>query len=138
MPKEASGPDQKCRFLAVEAFPEKDERVNSWAQIGLRVCVLLLLPVIAIAVLTAHSPRLGSGDTKAVFEPLAESRSTSLPITGERLGPPSRPSKLSGFGPTQFDDRFPKQASTLSATSDTDSGGLIHDLCRIPWGNRSS
>jgi hypothetical protein len=23
-------------------------------------------------------------------------------------------------------------------TRNTDSGGLIHDLCRIPWGNRSS
>jgi hypothetical protein len=110
MPKKASGRDQKCRFL-VEMFPGKEGQENGWAQIGISVCILLLPPVLAIAVLTAHAPRLGSGDTPAVFEPLAESRSTSLPITDGRFGLLSRPPKLSGIGPTQFDDRFPKEAS---------------------------
>jgi hypothetical protein len=110
MPKKASGRDQKCALL-VEMFPGKEGRENSWAQIGISVCVLLLPPVLAIAAVTAHAPRLGSGDTPAVFEPLAESPSTSLPITEGRFGLPSRPPKLSGIGPTQFDDRFPKDAS---------------------------
>jgi hypothetical protein len=111
MPKEAWGRDQKCRFLVVGMFPRKEGRENSWAQIGISACILLLPPVLAIAVLTTRSPRLGSGDTPAVFEPLAESPSTSLPITDGRFGLPSRPPKLSGIGPTQFDDRFPKEAS---------------------------
>jgi hypothetical protein len=110
MPKKASGRDQKCRFL-VEMFPGKEGRENSWAQIGISACVLLLPPVLAIGVLTTHAPRLGTGDTPAVFGPLAESPSTSLPITEGRFGPPSGPPKLSGIGPTQFDDRFPKEAS---------------------------
>jgi len=39
-----------------------------------------------------------------------ESPSISLPITEGRFGPPSRPPKLLGIGPTRFDDRFPKDA----------------------------
>jgi hypothetical protein len=111
MPKEASGRDQKCRFLVVGMLPRKEGRENSWAQIGISACILLLPPVLAIAVLTAHSPHLGSGDTPAVFEPLGKSPSISLPITEGRFGPPSRPPKLSGISPTRFDDRFPKDAA---------------------------
>jgi hypothetical protein len=111
MPKEAWGRDQKCRFLVVGMFPRKEGRENSWAQIGISACILLLPPVLAIAVLTTRSPRLGSVDTPAVFEPLGESPSMSLAITEGRFGPPSRSPKLSGIGPTQFDDRFPKGAS---------------------------
>jgi hypothetical protein len=114
MPKAASGRDRECRFLVVETFRGKQGRENSRAQIGTRICVLLLPLVIAIAVLTAHSPRLGSGDTQAVFQPLAESPPMSLPITARRLERPSRPSKLSGIGTTQFDARFPKGASTAA------------------------
>jgi hypothetical protein len=94
-------------------FPRKEGRENSWAQIGISACVLLLPPVIAIAVLTTHSARPLSGDALAVFEPLGEPhyQPTSLPITEGRFGPPSRPPKLSGIGPSQFDARFPREAS---------------------------
>jgi hypothetical protein len=98
-------------LLFFEMFPGKEGRANSWTQIGISVCVLLLPPVLAIAVLAPHSLRLESGDTPAVFEPLPESPSTLLSITEGRFWPPSRPRELPGIGPTQFDDRFPKEAS---------------------------
>src|SRR5580692_6801082 len=104
MPKAASGRDRECRFLVVETFRGKQGRENSRAQIGTRICVLLLPLVIAIAVLTAHSPRLGSGDTQAVFQPLAESPPMSLPITARRL---ERAIDIDSFVPgAEIDQRF--------------------------------
>jgi hypothetical protein len=105
--KGASGRDKGCGFLVVETFRGKQGRENSWAQIGARICVLLLPLVIATAVLTARSPRLGSGDSQAVFQPLAESPPMSRPIAARRLERPSRPSKLSGIGNLTPD--FPKE-----------------------------
>jgi len=43
--REAAGRDQKCRFLVVGMFPRKEGRENSWVQIGISVCILLLLSV---------------------------------------------------------------------------------------------
>jgi hypothetical protein len=123
MPKKASGRNQKCRQHVVEMFPANEGRENGWAQIGISACVLLLPPVLAIAVLAPRSFRPESGETPAVFE-VAESSSTSLPVTEGRFGRPSRLSKLSGIGPTQFDDRFPKEASIPSAAL----GGLAQEM----------
>jgi len=93
----------KCRFLVVDMFPGKVRRENIWTQIGISACVLLLPPILAIAVFATHPPR--PSDTPGAFESLAQSPSISLPIT-EGFWRPSRPPKLPGDGPPQFEDRF--------------------------------
>jgi hypothetical protein len=83
--------------LLFEMSPGKLRRENSWAQVGISVCVLLLPPVLAIAVLAPHALHPESWGTPATFKPLPQSRSKLLPIT-------------EGSVP-QFDDRFPEEAS---------------------------
>jgi hypothetical protein len=68
-------------------------------EIAISACILLLPPVVAIAVLLPHPPRPESGNIPRPFEPVAESPSTSLPITEGRF-------QLPGTDPTQFEDRF--------------------------------
>src|ERR1700732_4435075 len=104
MLKKALGSMTKCRFLVVDMFPGKVRRKNIWTQIGISDCVLLLPPILAIAVFAPHPPR--PSDTPGAFEPLAQSSSTSLPITEGSFRRPSRPPKLPGVGPPQFEDRF--------------------------------
>jgi hypothetical protein len=130
MPKKAWWRDQKGRFLVVEMFSRKEEGENGWAQIGISVCILLLPPVLAIAVLAPHSFRRESAETLGLFK-LAESSSTLLPITEGRFRHPSGPRNLPAIGPTKFDDRFkgssvpPPQRSSMGARSDqqTDDAG---------------
>src|ERR1700681_4836643 len=99
--KQALGRMTKCRFLVVDMFPGKVRRENIWTQIGISACVLLLPPILAIAVFAPHPPR--PSDTPGAFESLAQSPSISLPIT-EGFWRPSRPPKLPGDGPPQFED----------------------------------
>src|SRR6202521_2026484 len=95
---------KKCRFLVVDMFPGKVRRENIWTQIGISACVLLLPPILAIAVFAPHPTR--PSDTPGAFEPLAQSPSISLPVTEGSFWRPSRPPKLPGDGPPQFEDRF--------------------------------
>src|SRR4030081_623902 len=104
MLKMALGRMTKCRFLVVDMFPGKVRRENLWTQIGISGGVLLLPPILAIAVFAPHPPR--PSDTPGGFEPLAQSPSTSLPITEGIFWRPSRPPKMPGVAPPQFEDRF--------------------------------
>jgi hypothetical protein len=104
MLKKTLGRVTKCSFFVVDLFPGKVRRENIWTQIGISACVLLLPPIFAIAVFAPHAPR--PSDTRSAFEPLAQSPSTSLPFTEGSFWRPSRPPKLPGVGPTQFEDRF--------------------------------
>jgi hypothetical protein len=140
MPKTASGRDQECRFLAVEMFPRKEGRENGWAQIGISVCVLLLPPVLAIAVLAPHSVRPESGETPAVFD-RAESSSTLPPLTEGRFWQPSGPRNPPAIGPAKFDDRFPKESSVSppqrSATAFSTTGARSDQQTDVAGGPQS-
>jgi hypothetical protein len=96
----------KNSLPCVGTFPRKERRENIWAQIAVSSCVLLLPPILAIAVLAPHPPRAESGDTPGASEFVGEFPSTSLPLTEGSLLPPSRPRKLPGTQPNQFEDRF--------------------------------
>jgi hypothetical protein len=89
---------------------------NIWAQIAVSICVLLLPPVLAFAVLAPHPPGSVSGDILGATEPVAESPSTSVPTTEGSLWPPSRPRQLPGTD-LQFEDRF---AAAFSHADDID------------------
>jgi hypothetical protein len=81
----------KMSLPCVGTFQTKERRENIWAQIAVSICVLLLPPVLAFAVLAPHPPGSVSGDILGASEPAAESRSTLVPTTEGSLWPPSRP-----------------------------------------------
>jgi hypothetical protein len=95
---------KKMSLPRAGTFPKRKRRKNIWAQIAVSICVLLLPPILAFAVLAPHPPRPETGDIPGATEPVVESPSTSVPIT-EGLWPPSRPRQLPGTDP-QFEDRF--------------------------------
>jgi hypothetical protein len=106
----------KMSLPCVGTFPTKERRENIWAQIAVSICVLLLPPVLAFAVLAPHPPGSVSGDILGATEPVAESPSTSVPTTEGSLWPPSRPRQLPGTD-LQFEDRF---AAAFSHADDID------------------
>jgi hypothetical protein len=81
-------------------------RTNTWTQIGVSICVLVLPPILAVAIFVPHSPRPEAEASQRASEPVEDSPSTPLPITEGSLWPPSRSPQLAVPDPTQFDNRF--------------------------------
>jgi hypothetical protein len=109
---------------SVGTFPRHEKRENIGAQIAVSVCILLLPPILAFAVLAPHPHRSESGEAPHAREPVAESTSTSVPITEESLHPPSLSRQLSGTDPP-FEDRF---AAALDYADDIDGHpSAIHE-----------
>jgi hypothetical protein len=124
MLKKALGRMTKCRFLVVDMIPGKVRRKNIWTQIGISACVLLLPPILAIAVFAPHPPR--PSDTPGAFEPLAQSPSTSLPVTEGSFWRPSRPPKLPGVGRPQFEERFTAAFAYTEEISGMPGSSSVH------------
>ena len=111
-------------MTSVGTFPRQEKRENTGAQIAVSICILLLPPILAFAVLAPQPHRSESGEAPHAREPLAESTSISVPITEENLHPPSLSRQLSGSDPP-FEDRF---AAALDYADDIDGHpSAIHE-----------
>jgi len=85
--------------------PRRRRRGNTWTQVGVSVCVLLLPPILAVAVF-APRPLPRAGYAPGVSQPV-EQTSAPLPLTEGSFRPPSQTSFQPPIvDPKQFVDRF--------------------------------
>jgi hypothetical protein len=105
MLEKALSVNKKMLLARAGRFPGQGRRGNTGAQITVSVCVLLLPPILAFAVLASHAHRSQSGDAPHASETMAESTSTSVAITEGILHPPILSRQLTGADPP-FEDRF--------------------------------
>jgi len=84
--------------------PRSLQRTDTWTRIGVSVCVLLLPPIVAVAVLAPRPLPQARYDSSA-SQPVEES-SAPLSITEESFRPPSPSLQPSVADPTQFEHRF--------------------------------
>src|ERR1700680_3304023 len=116
MLEKALSVNKKMSLARAGRFPGQGRRENIAAQIAVGVCVLLLPPILAFAVLASHPHRSESGDAPHASETVAESTSTSVPNTDGTLYPQILSRQLPGADPP-FEDRF---AAALAHADDTD------------------
>jgi hypothetical protein len=70
------------------------------------ICVLVVPPILAVAVVVPRGPPPELGATQPASEPVENSPSTRLPITEGSLWSSSPSLQLAVPDPTQFEDRF--------------------------------
>jgi hypothetical protein len=83
----------------------KIRHTNTWTQIGVSICLLMLPPILAIAVLAPH-PQPRDGAAQGAAEPVEESALVALPVTEGSLSSTSRSLQLPVPDPTEFENRF--------------------------------